>query len=223
MKHIVLFILVTLNILGFSQQMTDNKIVIGTYTIEPGTFIVIDNEEISIDNDVTLQLGDITGKYYTYSQDNYNYLEIDAYDGKTYLFSYSAIEDILFLYNMADGKCISASMQPIKGQFSRLENYFYFESSSYLVEFLRDREYRYPPENLSSYDELNPPWVEGVEGDGIGEWIEFYYTLESRSFYIFNGYFDPKYPHLFTRNNRIKRIRIEAYTDYMGCRVYLCG
>jgi hypothetical protein len=213
MKYVSLVIMLLINAVVFSQEIAGPIIPNGTYTIEPGTFIVINDNEISIDNDVTLWLGYIKGTYHTYSKDNYNYMEIDASDGNKYYFSYSVIEDILFLYSMIDGKCISASIFPVKGQFTRLINYYHFESSSYLVEFLGDREYRYPPENLSVIDRLNPPWAEGVKGDGIGEWIGFYYTEESRSFYIFNGYFDPKYTHLFTRNNRIKRIRVEGYSD----------
>jgi hypothetical protein len=213
MKYIILFIFLTLKISVFSQQMANDKIANGLYTIEPMSYLEISDSEISIDNSVQWNVGAIRGTYHTYSKDKYNYLGINSYDGKYHLFSYSVIEDILFLYSVDDGGCIPTSILRVKGGFSRLHNHYDFESSSYLTEFLRDREYSYPSNNLSSY-KLNPPWAEGVEGDGIEEWITFYYTEESRSFYIFNGYFDPKYTHLFTRNNRMKRIRIEAYSDY---------
>ena len=212
MKFIFSIVLLTLNTIVFSQQTAGPKIASGKYTIEPSTYVVIDDEEISIDNAVQLNLGSIKGKYHTYSENNYNYLDVTSYDGKKYLFSYSVIEDILFLYSMTNGGCIFASILPVKGEFSRIVNYFSFKASSYLVEYIRDREYRYPPENLSS-DKINPPWAEGADGDGIGEWITFYFNYESRSFYIFNGYFDPKFPDLYTRNNRIKRIRLEAYSE----------
>jgi hypothetical protein len=197
----------------FSQELGGSEIANGKYSFEISSFIEINEDEIFIGKSVQWSHGEIRGKYRTYSKDNFNYLEVNSYDWKTYLFSYSVIEDILILYSMTNGKCISASMTPVKGGMSRLDNYYSFNTSSFLTEFIGDREYKYPPENLSS-GQLNPPWVEGVKGDGIGEWITFYYTEESRSFYIFNGYYDPKYPYLFTKNNRIKRFKLEAYSDY---------
>jgi hypothetical protein len=214
MKYIIcFFILLTLNGFIFSQQSGGNEIANGIYSFEISSSIEINEGEIVIGNSVQWPHGEIKGKYRTYSKDKYNYLEVSSYDERTYLFSYSVIEDILFLYSMTDGKCISASIKPVKGGISRLQNYYDFKTSSYLTEYIRDREYKYPPENLSS-GQLNPPWVEGAKGDGIGEWVTFHYTEESRSFYIFNGYYDPKYPYLFTKNNRIKRFKLEAYSEF---------
>lgn len=56
------------------------------------------------------------------------------------------------------------------------------------------------------------PWVEGVEGYGIGEWIEI--DTETNSlpidlFLISNGYINFEKPHLYNMNSRIKRLRID--------------
>lgn len=64
----------------------------------------------------------------------------------------------------------------------------------------------------------NKPWVEGVEGDGIGEFIEFDVRQKNPGFRIFleiiNGYVDPEKPHLYLANNRIKKATLICdYTD----------
>jgi len=58
------------------------------------------------------------------------------------------------------------------------------------------------------------PWVEGVSGDGIGEYIELDYAgsyiNEINGIVISNGFVSAKNPDLFIKNNRIKRILIEC-------------
>lgn len=60
------------------------------------------------------------------------------------------------------------------------------------------------------------PWVEGVNGPGIGEWISFSYTYASTSFYIVNGFYDPYRPYLFKKNNRVKNFELIAYDKCDG-------
>lgn len=55
------------------------------------------------------------------------------------------------------------------------------------------------------------PWVEGIEGHGIGEWIEI--DTESPAlpvsfFLISNGYVSFEKPYLYEYNSRVKRFRI---------------
>ena len=54
------------------------------------------------------------------------------------------------------------------------------------------------------YDFISMPWVEGVSGDGTGEWIELELNGYISNLYILNGYVDVRRPHLFKENNRIK-------------------
>ena len=62
---------------------------------------------------------------------------------------------------------------------------------------------------------LNPyaiPWVENVEGGGIGEWIEVEPEKEQRICYILNGFVDASRPHLYKMNSRIKEALVTGTT-----------
>ncbi len=96
------------------------------------------------------------------------------------------------------------------------------KASSYLT----DKRHEYKPENVKytmysgecsmwGFTETVVPWVEGKDGYGIGEWIEYDISsfLEKREdlnnrnarLYILNGYVNPKLPHLYKENSRIKK------------------
>jgi hypothetical protein len=64
--------------------------------------------------------------------------------------------------------------------------------------------------------ELRKPWVEGVDGHGIGEWLETR-PIGSPSnlsgILFFNGYIDPNRPDLFYANSRIKEVLVTS-TQY---------
>ncbi|AHC14874.1 NADase-type glycan-binding domain-containing protein [Salinispira pacifica] len=76
--------------------------------------------------------------------------------------------------------------------------------------FLIEGETEYLPENLSRI-RLNEPWVEGVPGNGIGEWIEFSMG-PFEGFYLFNGFISFDKPDLYTRNSRVKTFRVYDLT-----------
>ncbi len=48
------------------------------------------------------------------------------------------------------------------------------------------------------------PWVEGVVGPGIGEWVQVEPVSPKKTFYILNGFVDPYRPHLYKMNSRVK-------------------
>jgi hypothetical protein len=48
------------------------------------------------------------------------------------------------------------------------------------------------------------PWVEGVEGPGIGEWVQVEPTSPKTVFNILNGFVDPYRPRLYKMNSRVK-------------------
>ena len=55
----------------------------------------------------------------------------------------------------------------------------------------------------------NTPWVEGVEGDGIGEWVEYTFKAKNpriTSIYIVNGY--NKSESAFKNNSRVKKLKL---------------
>lgn len=59
--------------------------------------------------------------------------------------------------------------------------------------------------------ESGKPWVEGVKGNGIGEYIEN--TINGKTIYIFSGYVDVEKPYLYEQNSRPKRISVETPTQ----------
>lgn len=103
------------------------------------------------------------------------------------------------------------------------------EASSFLTENTKNGLWKYDGQDVEryplaktedlEYSFISMPWVEGVEGAGIGEWIEVssdkngsaqsgVYTLE-----ILNGYVDIRKPHLFKQNNRIKEATLICQSD----------
>lgn len=82
------------------------------------------------------------------------------------------------------------------------------KSSSYL----KEKNIEYMGDNIINHflDDLRP-WVEGVNGQGIGEWIEiktnsFQFPVDF--FLISNGYVDFEKPYLYEYNSRVKLLRI---------------
>jgi len=92
--------------------------------------------------------------------------------------------------------------------------------------YLKDKRHEYMPENVKytmytgdcsmwGFTETVVPWVEGKDGYGIGEWIEYDISefLKRRedvvnrnaNLYILNGYVNPKLPYLYKENSRIKK------------------
>ncbi|MDC7220203.1 MAG: hypothetical protein PQJ59_09695 [Spirochaetales bacterium] len=65
--------------------------------------------------------------------------------------------------------------------------------------------------NIKPFLEKLKPWVEGVEGNGEGEWLELQinsYDIPVSSFLISNGYVSFDKPHLYGYNSRVKKLRV---------------
>jgi len=83
---------------------------------------------------------------------------------------------------------------------------------------LRESNILYSVENLLKMNNTIP-WVEGVNGTGIGEKIQMQIKStwrDSNIFYtilISNGFVDYNRPYLYENNNRIKKIRIKNIED----------
>jgi hypothetical protein len=60
------------------------------------------------------------------------------------------------------------------------------------------------------YDNLTPPWVEGVEGYGIGEYLDIEFKYAADEVQVLNGFVDFRRMHLYMDNSRVKRVRIES-------------
>ena len=83
--------------------------------------------------------------------------------------------------------------------------------------FLTEKDLKYDGNTFYYKDHNLIPWVEGVKGDGIGEWIEldFSATHDSYcpncivdSFLFSNGYVNYDKPYLYKANNRVKTLRV---------------
>ncbi len=82
-------------------------------------------------------------------------------------------------------------------------------SSSSLVEGNKD----YNGQNTIQFSSTdNIPWVEGIDGQGIGEWFEIEtvtWNWPVDFLLISNGYVDFSKPYLYEYNSRIKKMRIQ--------------
>ena len=82
----------------------------------------------------------------------------------------------------------------------------YKDCSSFLVEKTKS----YPIENLSKLV-VDTPWVEGVNGDGIGEGFTIVVPANENVpsyLLIINGYISYNKPYLYKQNNRVKKIKV---------------
>ena len=80
--------------------------------------------------------------------------------------------------------------------------------------FLKEGKIEYKGNNFyEPYREKLKPWVEGVKGQGIGEWIDLStdsYRFPVSFFLISNGYVSFEKPYLYKKNSRIKKMRITS-------------
>lgn len=86
------------------------------------------------------------------------------------------------------------------------------KASSFLIEKTKNGICEYTPEYITDYNPFTGmilPWVEGVSGDGISEYIEF--DVDNGTIlYILNGYVDPAHPELFKNNGRLKKAELQV-------------
>lgn len=88
---------------------------------------------------------------------------------------------------------------------------YYLSASSVLVENGK----KYSPNKLGVI-KLESPWSEGVEGDGIGEYLMFGIGFGRNrigrplGIYLINGYISFSHPERYILNNRIKKMKIES-------------
>ncbi len=143
--------------------------------------------------------------------------------GKRLLLLYS--DEMLYMQNPLNKRIFSLGRVNDKSIVLWSRNNGDIRESTFLIE----GEIEYNAENLR-YLNLNlhnkyigkVPWVEGVNGYGVNEWVELgfttpYYIYENNRYLrpvdhlvIFNGYIDASRPDLYLKNGRIKKIRITS-------------
>ena len=135
-----------------------------------------------------------------------------VFNGKKYLYIPDLYHSVVFQAGS------QTSVPYTQKQLHELEDWHWqffiknISTSSFLTENTKNGEWKYdgkdmerfPIVSTSDYEFISMPWVEGVDGDGIGEWIEFEGRYELSHLRILNGYVDIRKPHLFKENNRIK-------------------
>jgi hypothetical protein len=215
MKYFIICMLfITQNTL-FSEAL-DCYLNDGRYIIEPSVYIEINDGYFSITYDWDDHyIPKVSGDYYLTKRDGINYINIKTNEESEYVFSVIALDDILFLVDLKTGETYHASQIVTKGQFPVLTPFYSYDASSFLQESYGGKSYKYKPMNLNKWD-IMEPWVEGVDGPGIGQWLAFSYILESSSIYFINGFYDPYRPYLFEKNNRVKDFELIAYDEHDG-------
>ena len=98
------------------------------------------------------------------------------------------------------------------------------KASSYLSENSKNGFIEYVPQNLLerlyymtgddydrvTYDTVTPPWVEGKEDYGIGEYLDIEFKWPSDELQILNGFVDFTRMDLYEKNSRVKTVLIES-------------
>ena len=109
--------------------------------------------------------------------------------------------------NTEDEKCFGCGDCSV---YCAIENEFSVKSSSHLKSQGNNT---YTASNLNDYN-LQTAWIEGVEGTGSGEWIEYIFkeqnfansTIKISGIYLYNGY--RKNQNSWNENSRIKKLKI---------------
>lgn len=194
-------------------ELTDSKIIFEEieYTSNDSSDYITHKEEYEltweIQNTISYIQFDYTGKL----------LENETNGVKKYLILYDVTENFMFLtlYN-AQNKLVyeifgwKYTLDAGRSGFPKANSE------------LRERDIVYKAENLVDVDNL-VPWVEGVNGSGIGQKITLLLLGNSNPCWfgllVSNGFVDYNRPYLFADNNRVKKIRVHygnlgKYTDF---------
>lgn len=153
------------------------------------------------------------GKYEIYEEDGYIKANI--------VFSKERMEEVylfndddrhLIIYNRTNKKQIECTNSKYNIDEAWIWSINKCSATSFLTEKLAGKEVSYVPENLE-LNNLSKNWVEGVNGQGIGEKIYFsnFEVDKCRTLYIVNGFFEPNKPYLFSRNSRVKKITVRCF------------
>lgn len=149
--------------------------------------------------------------------ENFGYLYF-IYDNKKFFHIPSDLYPVLFMEGMQDS--VPYTQEYLQNLTSN-DWCFCFKNitvSSFLAENTKNGKWEYNGKDVerfpivetknSEYRYISMPWVEGVEGDGIGEWIEVEVASNpkygTKYLMVLNGFVDVRRPHLYKENNRIK-------------------
>jgi hypothetical protein len=148
---------------------------------------------------------DMSGRYPYSIEYRYGipFLVIDKNSCEEYVALFN--DTILYLYDgdRSDPVYIGHTLDPSFLEIDGFgQDWYSFMSSS----FYQQPSETYPPENLGNF-QLFQPWVEGSEGNGIGDYI----VIEDALFFITisNGFVSYDRPELYEQNGRVRELLIE--------------
>jgi len=206
MKNKNIFIAISLFVLALDLGFTldFNKTfssLIGTVTITKESTINFDlqSPQMKFTKEFTTQ--DINGLTYIY------------FDEGKWLCLFS--DEIIVLYNSEGWPFFSG----INGS-SKLRNNFGSGLNNRVSSFLTEGNVEYRVENLNKLTTFSP-WVEGVSGNGISEWIEVNYYKDSSlgnlsGLIFYNGFVSYEKPYLYSKNNRVRSFEVyDSENNYM--------
>ncbi len=185
-----------------------------TFVIKDGTFSyrVSDYEYFGKPGlDVQIPIT-ITGPYKIKDVANHTVIEVDFPEGKRDIYIFYESRHII-LYDTYFKRIFYGTDILSDERFIYPVNWV--KASSYFTEILGGKEVKYTPDNLSD-DDITNPWVEGVEGYGIGEVLRigrYDGTTGIRDLLIMNGFFSPNQPELYLDNGRIKKVMMRGYDE----------
>lgn len=104
-------------------------------------------------------------------------------------------------------KVRNCGVKSIKASSYLVEGNVKYEPSNILNRIFIEYDYEY---NLTKLDYITPPWVEGVKGYGIGEYLDVEFDHAVSQIEILNGFVDLDRPWLFLENSRVKTLIIES-------------
>ena len=177
-----------------AQELVKDRI---SYIALPDYFGFSDHKNFSIELDEE----ESKGTYTLDVQDKITFVNVNFSNGKKERFLLLASNVIGVLYN-SDGNRVAFGMSGGANRANVVDGPGSVSASS----FLKEGAVSYLPKNISDWDKTDKPWVEGVDGYGIGEKLIF--NCSPGSFHISIGYVSYKKPYLYTQNSRPKTIKI---------------
>ena len=149
--------------------------------------------------------GDVYKGTYTLDiRDHITFVNANLDNGKKERFLLLANNTIGELYG-SDGNRVAFGMTGGVNRANIIDGIENVKASSYL----KENGISYLPENLNfSNKKTDMPWVEGVDGYGIGE--KLFFSGIGGSFHISIGYVSYKKPYLYTQNSRPKTIKLSV-------------
>jgi len=215
MKHIFRIILFLFSSSLFATNiqtllnMQDKEISYCRYPVE--TFVFKDTKELNICSESTREVINSLNGTYTYNfkiKNKITYLEIkNSKVKKEFLVLLN--EDLIYLFEKGNKNIFWEGKRNFHSQ-----GYYLFSEPDWLKNKqlsvsseLKEKDTVYGVQNLGTL-ECGKPWVEGVKGNGKGEYIKN--VISGGTIYIFSGFVDVDRPELYLKNSRPKTLLIET-------------